>query len=931
MNRTIAAVAFAAVFVCAANADLFSPDRPLETLETEYFTFIFPLESEPAIEYLASFADGAYREIASLLGTTPKHRIPVVMTPDSEELSGYFTWQPYLRIVLYQAPIDPNSTLGCYDDDLRKLFYHELTHAVSMTVRSGFEDALVAIFGSPLGVSTYLSPPTFVEGVTVSFESRDGFGRAADPLSGAYLRQDSVEGRWKTFAQASGAYDGYPYGALYYLYGGYFSRYLQARFGMEAYAGIWREFGAASVFRSLDDGLFGPGRFSKVFGISLSEAWDDFGESMKPRLPVIMATEPLARPSVVSAIAGNGDALYFADYHSETVYAMATGSREAPGEAPGEVKALFRAGAKVERLDVARDGSRILVSTVRYEAGFPRLVLKEWNAETGGLATLPAQKTRDAAYLPDGTGIIGISIDGYQTNVTLVRGDRSVVLLRGTERIGYASPVVSADGETAYVLAKEGGKVSVVRVGLEGTGISRLELPDSLSWVRYLSLGDDGVLRFSWDDESFYRLAELDGNTLSYQTVPLSGGVHRPVLAGGRVRYIGRFSEGMAPCSFPEDRGPLAFVEASVGWSDAGDLGTAASVYDYPSTRAYGRYSALGWLAPRFWLPVGSGDERGISTLGLLFFIADPAERLSATLGADWNLRASAVDVEVQADWSRFAFPVSLSVVDSFETYGTGSILRRSSALLGAGDAVPLFSGGTVSWSLDAGLAGYAISETGPYAAWSDAAATFAASLGLTDTTAPTADPEARTGYSISALARIGAPALPVVGPPSVGVEASARGFLEPAALAFSAYGAAAVVGGVRYGPRGQVSASGIELSKAYPAWVEFEDGTSGSWFAQGEASLRLLGLEAQAGLGPLYLNRLSIRMGARGYAAGEAAAVLDAGWSAFARASLTWTPVIGAFSKVHPVSYLEFWCRPDRASAGALPHGIAYMLVASY
>jgi hypothetical protein len=927
------AAGMAAIAVCSATADLFSPDRPLNILETEYFSIIFAAESGPAAEYLASFADDAYREIASLLRTVPGRRLPVVLTPDSELANGYYTWTPYPRIVLYQAPTDADSSLGSFRDDLRSLFYHELTHAVSLSIRSELEDAVVGIFGSPLGVSPYLAPLSFVEGVTVSFESLDGHGRAVDPLAGAVLRQDIVEGRWKTFAQASGAYDLYPDRSLYYLYGGYFSRYLQERYGMAAYAELWRRFGAGSAFRGLDDGLLGRGRFYRIYETGLSEAWDDFKESMTLRAPVYTATEPLRELSRVTALSARGSSLYYADRADGKVYAY--------DPASGQERALFRAGLEVSRIDASYDGSRLLLSTIRHESGFPRLVLKEWDAASERLYDLAASEVRDACYLPGPKAIVGIAVDGYQTDLVMLQGDETYTLLSGTESLAYSSPVAATDGRTLYAIAKESGKASIIRVVSEGqdgqvASVDRLRLPDGVTWVRYLSLDGSGVLRFSWDDDSFYRVAELDGDSLRYQTVPVTGGVHEPVEAAGRVYYLGRFSGGIAPCAFPEDRSRLGFVEAAVVWEAAPELLSAVSVYDARPRLIAGPYRAYRWLAPRFWLPIGSVSADGLETLGFVSFIEDPAERFSLMVGADWNFRAEAADVELEASWSRFSTPVNMGFEDTFKRSGSDYTTRISAATLGISGAAYPFSGGSLSWSAQTALRGSALTVAGasPYAPWQSAQAAVEVSARRTDRRSPLDDVEAATGYGAAAKARIDTPVYPALSSPTFGVELELDGYLSPWAIAASAYAAVAATDGIAYGPEGRRYASGATIAASYPVWAEFDGGAAGAWFAEGEASLRLLGTRIQRGAGIFYANGLSIRAGGRGYLASGPDidnGASDTGWSVFGRASLTWTPARGALASFHPVSYLEFWYRPDLPDAEAPNHGVAFMLAVSY
>ena len=57
-------------------------------IETLWFDLIFTEESTREAQYLAGFADELYGEVAALLGTEPRHRLPVVITPDHEWLNG---------------------------------------------------------------------------------------------------------------------------------------------------------------------------------------------------------------------------------------------------------------------------------------------------------------------------------------------------------------------------------------------------------------------------------------------------------------------------------------------------------------------------------------------------------------------------------------------------------------------------------------------------------------------------------------------------------------------------------------------------------------------------------------------------------------------------------------------------------------------------
>jgi hypothetical protein len=360
------------------------------------------------------------------------------------------------------------------------------------------------------------------------------------------------------------------------------------------------------------------------------------------------------------------------------------------------------------------------------------------------------------------------------------------------------------------------------------------------------------------------------------------------------------------------------------------------SVYDKAPVLATASYQALRWMAPRFWLPTATLDLDGLVAAGAIAFVADPVERLSASIGADWNIRAQAVDIELSATWSRFATPVTMRLYDSFTSPTEGYTARRTGAGLGTGDSYRTFPGASLSWNAGAAFEAYLRSPWGqtPYARWSDASAAMELGLAFDDGAARLDDSEARTGWTMALMSRIDAPVYPQPSIPSAGFEAELSGYLQPAALAVRSWWAISASPGLSYGPDGRTYPSGATLSALYPAWPGFGGGPSGRWYAGGEASIRLLGAEIQRGAGILYANRLSVRAGARAYAAsGDAwpAPVADTAWSAFARATLTWTPNMGVWATIHPSSYLEYWYRPAGQAGEAAAYGLSYLLVAAY
>jgi hypothetical protein len=937
LNRFILAAALLTAALFSVAPDLYDRHRPLYTIETVWFDLIFPEESTSAARYLASFADDLYAEVTALLGTQPRHRLPVVITPDHEQINGYFANYPYLRIVLYQAAIDLNSELGFFKDDLRSLFLHELTHAVSLTIRGPVQEVLASVFGSPLGLSVYTTPLNFVEGVTVSFESLDGYGRTTDPLAGALIRQDLVEGKFKSFTQTMGTWDRYPGRTLYYIYGGYFSRYLQERFGMEKYAQLWKRLGSGMLTRPLDDFLFIQGHFGKVYGISLRQAWAAFGEAMTPQMAVLDSGPLITRLSAIHALAADGTYLYWSDPAEGAVFAHDTRN--------GQSQRLFSTGSLITRLSSDSTGSRVLVSATGNEGGYARLSIHEWDTVSSTLVRLPFRGLRDASYIPapgpsddPSNPFMAIQAQGYVTSLVMVHDGIISTLLAGSQQVSYASPVAGTDG-WIHVLAKEDGVVSVLRFRLDGTAVADLQslmLPEGLGWIRYLSR-EGGILRFSWDDAAFYRLVEVDGEVLRYQTVPTSGGVHQAVGISEAVYHLGHFSEGTAVVKLPADPSLMGFMETPAIWEPSEHLLATRSVYSDPvkppeySTQDSYPYSSLPWLLPRFWLPIIAGDADGLTLAGAAVYFADPIERISGFLSGTLNLRTNTPGYVAGVDLDLTPWALRFALRDEFTSKSSDLYPDLADRLGSAGFALTgtifPFGGGRIDLGLSGYIQGWARSmdQVDRYGGWDLGVAHASTYAGLHKIKQVFNKPGLRKGYSLGAVVRGITPVWPALDDPLFGFELQAAVASRFLGLAIAGNAGLSLTEGLLYGPAGvavQTGTLGRVSIPAYPRYEEFTGTSAGTWHMQAEASIRPFSFEVQEAAGPIYAQRLNLRTGSRailtsgtdgeagtGDASRSGYPVFD--WSIFSRFELAFSPAIGALALARPVAWIELWYRP--------------------
>lgn len=253
-------------------SSLYKSPKKLYVITTKYFDIIFPQESTESANLLAQKADNMYLEICEKLDSSPYFRIPVVITPEKDTLNAYYTSFPYNRIVLYDT-LPTTSALSVFSETFVNVFYHELVHAVSLQKKNSFFKFLSSVFGDSVSTSQMITLPTsFIEGVTVSFESAKNEGRLNDSYATHIITQAKLENKFPTWKEATGARDVYPTGSLPYIFGGAFHYYIQNRFGMEKYVEFWEK-ANASIFSE-------SSIFKKVYGYKLNEVWTDFENSI---------------------------------------------------------------------------------------------------------------------------------------------------------------------------------------------------------------------------------------------------------------------------------------------------------------------------------------------------------------------------------------------------------------------------------------------------------------------------------------------------------------------------------------------------------------------------------------------------------------------------------------------------------------------------
>lgn len=643
--------------------EVYQTGTELRTISTEHFIFIFPEESRTSAIHLASFAEEVLKELKNELGQGLKGQIPVSLSPHSSALNGWATLVPYPRIMLFDTVIDSDWTV--FPDTLRGVFTHELAHILSLSSRDPWIAFLSGIFGNWVSPTALNAAPFMVEGVTVSHEAGSGpGGRAQDPLVRQRLYQDNLENRFKSPEDLRGTYDSYPWGTLYYEYGGLFSAYLIENWGREKYQALWKALGTVDLWGSLGLDSFSP-LFRKVYGLSLEEAWASFRHAYYPGLvnPASKVSGlplfPFDPPEMVSG----GGRLWWVDPRTGNLVSWT------PGDTETQTHANLGIGTVVHSWRPDPEGGSLLVSRQeRQPDGRFRLRNGIVSLDSGRVETL--FPFLDALLEPQfldstvhGQSIIGIRPRQSQTDLVLRDAlGNDQLLARGRTGLSFSEPRVLPDGRIALLLVHNGIRSLNI---VDPKTRTAMALDMDIKHIRDISV-DQGTIYFNAVlDDSFYRLAWFDGSRVFVQKNNTSGGIFKPVALDGSLYAFGRFSRGSALLELDGD--PGAYAEQSVLVRDNSAILTLDTAQPTGSFTEHKPYQPILWANPFsswFLYPDLMAVDRTLRYHGAFLF-ADPMGEQNALLVLGHDTGAQMAEIGVSWQTSALPMGVSLSASDT--------------------------------------------------------------------------------------------------------------------------------------------------------------------------------------------------------------------------------------------------------------------------
>jgi Tol biopolymer transport system component len=457
-----------------------APDDDWRTLTTEHFRVTFPARMEPLGRRAASLAEVAYGQLSSELVDPPTGMIDLVVTDHSDESNGYAQIVPSNRIVVFARPPVDGPSLSYFDDWMELVITHELAHTLHLDHgRNPIGRLLRAVFGRAESGWPYFpgvaTPGWTIEGLATRYESDlTSAGRAHGTFHEAVLRTAVLEGRFEGIGQAGGESPLWPGGNRAYVYGSMFFEHLLERYGEErmtafvdAVAGQWIPYRLDSAGRT-------------AFGVSLSQAWSEWGEELRARYALFDAE--LARTGPVTSPERLTDGARWAFHPSVSpdgstlVYARADG----------------RSDIQLRRQPVDGDESD-----------------SESISRTNGLATY--------AWMPDGRLLVAqLENDGpYRLYSDLYLMDLSGATERVTRGARLEQPSVAPDGTWAVAVQNGEGTNGLVRVALGDGAVSMVVAPHADVHWAFPRISPDGrwIAATRWDAGAYQDIVVLDAHS----------------------------------------------------------------------------------------------------------------------------------------------------------------------------------------------------------------------------------------------------------------------------------------------------------------------------------------------------------------------------------------------------------------------------------
>lgn len=672
MKKTALLLAFLACSIPLFSYEgMLAGQHDLKVIKTEYLDIIYTPGSEKSAAIIAEHGDDIYRELHATYNLTHEFRLPVTITSSQDLFNAYFTNMSYNHIVLFDT--QPSIDMSVFEEDLLMIFRHELSHAITMSIKTPFWRIVNKIFGD--GVNPVILVPTSgqLEGIAVLEESRHGEGRLNSEYARHFVKQAKIEDKFPNYGETTGARDIYLHD-FNYKFGGEFMEYIHRTYGEERMVEFWNRMtnlGGLTYFTI----------FKSVYGISMKEAWEDFKEAVQaPDLPAdptesgeIFRFDSSRDFEQFSLVASAKDRLVYYNDSTATFYFL----RKDGSADTGYTKPRgFLRQTGVGSMSLSADGRYLTYAYLSTAGALPKNRLVVYDFETKSKFSVPQDRLNG--------GVVFTLNEGGTETVYLaatrnVSQDSSINIFRlakdrrgrisGMELVetihnrfnNFSASLQTDEAGSIYYLSKEGVGYIIKSYNFVTKTHQRLNLPHQDMLIQDLSVSTapDGttVAYFSYvRPGTMPRLGEArirgsQAEFVLYQR-DISGGIFAPVSVGeGTIAFIGKFMAGNR--LFTTD---VSSIEPAAAEGQLEDLGVRSReenlAMPFVDTTILGNakdFSIWPYLLPKTWIPLSSSasyyQDGGFilgtpSLLGVTFIGTTPWTSPNYTLSAGYNTGA---------------------------------------------------------------------------------------------------------------------------------------------------------------------------------------------------------------------------------------------------------------------------------------------------
>ncbi len=680
---------------------LYKMPKKLYVITTKYFDIIFPQESSESANLVAQKADDMYLEICEKLDSSPYFRIPVVITSEKDSLNAYYTSFPYNRIVLYDT-LPTTSALAVFSEALVNVFYHELVHAVSLQKKNSFFKFLSKVFGDSVSTSQVITLPTsFVEGVTVSFESAKNEGRLNDSYATHIITQAKLENKFPDWKEATGARDVYPTGTIPYIFGGAFHYYIQNRFGMGKYVEFWEKANASVLSEAII--------FKKVYGYKLKEIWKDFENSIS--VPKINQVETISINNHKKNIGryfylcSDDKNFYWYDKSKSSVFysSYKNFNSEKKFYQTKKLVRLVRLDSSVTNMSLSSDSKHLVISQIdtNSEKNFVRL----FNLETKKFEKQKFKNLRESCVinLQDGkrylTGIKIVSSKNYLVFYDLVTGQEKFCKEFDLHTQAFFSVDIK-NGNVAYLKKeKMNWSIEVYNPILEKT--FQFDFPKELILNSLTPIFSENSVRLNFSyankipDGTLPRLGFVEFSTtdlfenfsqnktdflysVTLQKDDISGGIYFPVVIENKVFCASKYFDFDKLQQFylsDIETESFSFNQSQKQNELSNKIKTETEII-LPKENLFEtkNYYGINYLTKGFFVPasimsldrLSTTKFNSLSDIGFTFITGEPTEQWIYILSSFVNPFSKEAGYFIEVE--NFTFPVSLIFDTEFST-----------------------------------------------------------------------------------------------------------------------------------------------------------------------------------------------------------------------------------------------------------------------